>query len=161
MKMGAKSKQKGSAFEREVCRDLSLWVSDGAKTDLFWRSAMSGGRATVGRKKGELLRVAGDICAVTPEGHFLTDKYYVECKFYKDLDIGSFFTKQKGKLASFWQECSAQAKHYKKEPMLIAKQNLIPTLILMNGHPNPFAYAYHSNVDVGLFSELLAYGCWL
>lgn len=148
-------KQKGSAFERDVCKSLSLWVSKGKQTDLFWRSAMSGGRATVGRKKGELLRVAGDICAVTPEGHVLTDKYYIECKFYRDLDIDAFFTKSRGKLTQFWIECAEGARNYNKAPMLIAKQNLIPTLVLMNNHPNPIAFMNYWACDFGLFEALI------
>src|SRR5215216_6431446 len=38
---------KGPQWEREVCRALSLWVTNGERVDVFWRSAMSGGRATV------------------------------------------------------------------------------------------------------------------
>ena len=40
-------KEKGSSFERLVCKRMSMWLSKGERDDLFWRSAMSGGRATV------------------------------------------------------------------------------------------------------------------
>lgn len=124
-------KKKGSAFERDVCRKLSLWVSRGKKSDLFWRSAMSGGRATVARHKGESVRQAGDITAVAPEGHVLTDRYYVECKFYRDLDILSFLFHNKGKLAGFWKDTVRESdRHNCREPMLIAKQNNFPTLLI-------------------------------
>lgn len=119
---------------------------------------MSGGRATVGRKRGELLRVAGDICAVTPEGHALTDRYYIECKSYKDLDIEAFLVKRAGKLWSFWKECVSQAQHYEKTPMLIAKQNMLPIIVLSWWHPHTLADIYNSDdtyFKFGLFDDLL------
>ena len=48
-------KQKGGEYERTVCKKLSLWVSNGTRDDIFWRSAMSGGRATLQRKKGIII----------------------------------------------------------------------------------------------------------
>jgi hypothetical protein len=130
------SKQKGAAYERQICVKLSRWVSGGKKDDLFWRSAMSGGRATVSAKRGNYLNnQAGDICAVGPEGHALTSEFYIECKFYKDLDLESFFIHSKGKLASFWYETLKQATLHGKHPMLIAKQNRSPDLLLASIDP--------------------------
>lgn len=129
--MPVNGKQKGSAFEREICQALSLWLSAGRDKDLFWRSAMSGGRATVGFNRGDVLsRQAGDICAVHPDGHQLTDRFYLECKFYKDLDLRAFLV-GRGKLASFWGETQTQARKYRKRPLLIAKQNNFPTMVLV------------------------------
>lgn len=130
MRKGA-GKQKGSAFERMVCKDLSYWVSHGKKEDLFWRSSLSGGRATRGAKTGKnLSRQAGDICAVAPEGHVLTDAFYIEAKHYKDLAIGRFFLKQTGILAKFWLKTCQEAMRYKKQPMLIARQNGMPIIVI-------------------------------
>lgn len=123
-------KQKGSAFERAICVQLSQWVSHGKRTDLFWRSAMSGGRATVAHRKGESVRQAGDITSVAPEGHVLTNLFYVECKHYRDLDLVGFFLKDKGKLAGFWRTTEREAEKHKRKPMLIAKQNNVPTLLI-------------------------------
>ena len=116
-------KQKGSAFERKVCRLLSLWMSHGEKEDLLWRSAMSGGRATVAKKKGIDIRQAGDITAVAPEGHALTDLFYIECKNYRDLQIDSFILDNRGKLAEFWRIAVREADRHERCPMLIAKEN--------------------------------------
>lgn len=129
--MASYSKQKGGEFERQVCKTLSLWVSDGKRKDLFWRSAMSGGRATIAGK-GELSRQCGDICAISPEGHKLTDPYYIECKFLKDLQMRWFMIGVGGRdsLLTFWRQTCEQAKQYKKKPMLIARQNNFPTLVL-------------------------------
>lgn len=124
-------KQKGSAYERQICVKLSRWVSAGKNDDLFWRSAMSGGRATVSAKSGKKLNnQAGDICAVGPKGFILTATHYLECKFYKDLDLESFFLKGQGKLAAFWVEATKQAALHSKTPLLIAKQNRCSSLLV-------------------------------
>lgn len=140
-------KRKGSAFEREVCKKLSLWVSGGKNADLFWRSAMSGGRATVARKNGKLVRQAGDVCAVTPEGHPFTDFWYIECKHYKTIDLGQFVVTYKGKLAEWWKKARREARAYGKEPMLIVKQNGWPAMLFTRpglcGPLVPVIYATH------------------
>lgn len=129
-------KAKGSAFERHICDRLSLWVSHSQSHDLFWRSAMSGGRATVGARKGvDLRRQAGDICAVAPEGHSLTDRFYIECKHVNSLDIESFIVKRRGKLAAFWEVAKREAKRHGRLPMIIARQNRLPTLMLVREYP--------------------------
>jgi hypothetical protein len=117
-------KAKGSEFEREICKKLSKWVSAGEREDLFWRSAMSGGRATVGRKKGlDHAKHAGDISATHPMGHNLTDKFYIECKYYADLKFDSWLLNGEGPLAGFWRTAQEQAADHKLLPMLIVKQN--------------------------------------
>lgn len=125
-------KQKGAQYERDVCVGLSLWISHGKKRDLFWRSAMSGGRATVARKKGvNIARHSGDVSATAPEGHALTDHYYVECKRYRDLNFGAFLTKQEGPLAKFWTKAVDEAKSYSRIPMLIIREDRNETLVLV------------------------------
>jgi len=47
-------KAKGASFERDICRRLSLWVSAGKQEDVFWRSAMSGGRSTVADSSSQI-----------------------------------------------------------------------------------------------------------
>lgn len=128
-----KGKSKGSAFERKICKDLSLWVSNGTRTDLFWRSALSGGRSTRRHSKGENVNVQlGDICAVHPTGHPLTDKWYVECKHYRNLHLTSFMLTYSGPLASFWTKAQSEAEKYNRLPMLIAKQNNYPCFVLIS-----------------------------
>lgn len=122
-------KQKGSAFERTICKKLSLWVTGGAKADAFWRSAMSGGRATVAHARGINVRQVGDITPVAPEGHVL-DGLYIECKFYKDLGIASFIFSNRGKLATFWRQTVKLAHKHCREPWLISKENHTPPLLI-------------------------------
>lgn len=72
----AKGKGKGSQFERDFSRDLSLWWSGGKRKDLFWRSAMSGGMSTVTGCEAQ----SGDIVAVDAEGFPLLDILCFELK---------------------------------------------------------------------------------
>jgi hypothetical protein len=129
MKRGG-GKGKGSAFERKVCAALSLWVTKGKHKDVFWRSSMSGGRATIHVKRGDKNRQAGDIAAVTPEGHEFTDAFLIECKHLKNLSIQGFFLSGIGPLAGFWAKAKKQARDHGKRPMIIARQNLYPTIVI-------------------------------
>lgn len=133
MKRGG-SKQKGASFEREVCKTLSLWVSDGTAEDLFWRSAMSGGRSTVAAKKGKRLAAqAGDISAVSARGAAITDVFLIECKAYKDMKIANSLFKGTGNLIDFWMKLNKECRKYKRLPMLVFKQNNFPILVALNG----------------------------
>lgn len=127
-------KQKGASFERSVCKRLSLWISDLEKEDVFWRSAMSGGRATVYKKAGKGDKAAGhagDITATDEIGHKLTDLWCIECKYYKSLDVGTYVYSGAGKLASFWEQSVDQAVDTGKMPMLICKENYKPELLIL------------------------------
>lgn len=126
MKQGG-GKSKGSQFERDVCVALSKWITNGERIDCLWRSAMSGGRATVSRGK---VRQAGDITAVSPEGHALTDIFYIECKAYKDINLDCL-VKGKGALLDFWMIASKEALSYQKQPMLIFKRNHWPVIVML------------------------------
>lgn len=123
-------KAKGASFEREVCKRLSLWVSDGTQEDVFWRSAMSGGRSTLAAKAGKRLAAqAGDLSCIHPNGQPFLNRFMVECKFYNDLEIVGFLL-GRGTLAGFWKIAKKDAATYSKHPLLIAKQNRLPTIAL-------------------------------
>lgn len=92
---------------------------------------MSGGRATVGFRRGDKLsRQAGDISSISPEGHALTSLFLVECKHYRKLDIEAFFLTGKGRLSRFWEKAVAEARQHGLEPLLIARQNFTPDIIV-------------------------------
>lgn len=137
--------QKGSQFEREICVKMSEWVTAGRKKDVFWRTAMSGGRATVFKKKGSLFRQSGDLCAVAPEGHALTDKYYFELKHYANVDFASFFVKGKGQLTQFWHKAQYEADGYGLIPILIVKQNRMPILWIAQKDKTPVHWLYRTH----------------
>ena len=72
---------KGSPFERDIARKLSLWLSSGVADDWFWRTAGSGGRATNRAKQGKATaNGGGDICAQTKEAQELLNLVTFELK---------------------------------------------------------------------------------
>jgi len=92
---------KGQQFERDLCRQLSLWWSDGTNDDWFWRSSQSGGRATQRAKKGQkTANAAGDIAAMTKEGQVLLDYLCIEAKKgYSTISVADLYEKTSG---GFW-----------------------------------------------------------
>ena len=119
---------------------------------------MSGGRATVNRKRGIGNHTqCGDISAVSPEGHKLIDLFVVECKTYRSLDIAQGLLLGRGQLASFWKQVCAEAEHANenppldrnvvfKQPLLVAKQSRFESLLITS------EYGYNSiaNMDMVL-----------
>lgn len=130
MKPGG-GKAKGAEFERHVCKRLSLWMSDGEREDLFWRSAMSGGRATLQNRKGVKNKTQeGDITSLDPLGHLLTDEYVIECKFLKTLDAMSFLLRGSGGMGDAWTVLKTASKNG-KGCLLVAKENRRVPVVLI------------------------------
>lgn len=74
-------KGKGSSFERQICKQLSLWWTHGKSDDVFWRTSTSGARATRRSKKGApTFGQHGDIQATDPQGQPFIDVCSVELK---------------------------------------------------------------------------------
>lgn len=72
---------KGGGYERELSEKFSLWWSGGKNNELFWRSAGSGGRATVRGKKGMAVTVgAGDIIPVQQDSMPFGRVFCIEAK---------------------------------------------------------------------------------
>lgn len=70
---------KGGQFERDICKVLSQWWA--GRSDVFWRTAGSGARATVRAKKGQKTYGSyGDIYAVDPVGSPFTRLFTIELK---------------------------------------------------------------------------------
>lgn len=125
-------KQKGAQFERDVCVMLSRWITNNEREDVFWRSAMSGGRATVGHKSGKSHAAqAGDISCIHPSGHSFISTFAPECKFYANLDYQGLLT-GKGKLLTFWDEIQKQAGRYKKRPLMVVRQNRMQPMVCLD-----------------------------
>jgi hypothetical protein len=127
-------KAKGAQFEREVCKALSEWITNGKHQDVFWRSAMSGGRATVSHRKGTRLKAQeGDLSAIRREGIPFLNRFVVECKSYRDLSIKSFMqeevTNQESALG-FWRTL---LKVKGKRPMLVMKESrFLDTMVVLD-----------------------------
>jgi len=126
-------KGKGAAFERHVCHRLSYWLSGGRRTDLLWRSAMSGGRATVQLAQGKVnLSQSGDLSAISEGAYAFCEKNFIECKHYKDLQLGRSILLGRGGLAAFWRITRREAAKYGKAPVMVAKQNLYPAIVVVD-----------------------------
>lgn len=154
-------KRKGSKFERSICRELSRWITKGVREDVFWRSSISGGRATVALRKGIKVRQAGDICAVAEEGNAFCDQWFIECKHLKSLKLDSFLIQNTGRLAKIWKKVLKQAKEHNRDPMLIAQQNGWPPLVITRHHhlehwTAPQLHAGSRGCDISLFSDMVA-----
>lgn len=81
--------RKGGQFERDTCRQISLWWSKGKRDDLSWRSHGSGARATARAKRGKTTKGQyGDICATDSSIIPLFETLVIELKTgYKDQTI--------------------------------------------------------------------------
>lgn len=80
-KRGKNPGAKGGQFERAFCKRLSLWWTGQKRDDIFWRTASSGGRATVRiRQSRSTAGGYGDICALHPSGEPLLDVGVFELK---------------------------------------------------------------------------------
>lgn len=130
----AASKEKGSSFERACATRLSMWVSDMQRDDVFWRSAMSGGRYTVrsrSESKADFSAHSGDLVATHPLGNLLIALFVVECKFWRSLSLEPLFFDRKCDLRTAWEKVVEEAQQGNKCPMMLAKQNQRPELMLL------------------------------
>lgn len=122
-------KSKGNEFERYVSKKLSMWISGGARDDLFWRTQSSGGRYTQRSKSGkETIHQEGDVASTCSDTEFFSDLFYVECKHYNDINLWSIFT-GKGSLYGWCKEYLARSKESGKILFLVVRQNNRPILL--------------------------------
>ena len=129
----SRSNAKGGAFERLICKRLSLWISKGKRDDLFWRSAMSGGRATLQMKRlphKKRYNQCGDLSAISREGQDFLDVFFVDCKFLQSLKIPAWIYGDAGELPKLWDKTLLEAENHRRIPFVVAKQNRKPELIM-------------------------------
>ncbi len=125
-------KCKGSQFERDIAKKLSLWVSNGERDDIFWRTASSGGRFTQNKNK-TLANSAGDVSYLDEIGKPLLDRFIIECKvgYNKTRVLDILFKKNEiTKWLDTLQEEMNRTGH--KEFMLIWKINFLGTVVIIN-----------------------------
>lgn len=127
MKRKGGGKNKGSAFERTICKKLSEWME--ADEVIFWRSASSGARSTQLAKSGtKATLTGGDITALSEEGSWLTSYFSIECKFYADFSF-DLLLQNKGKIPEWWSQCILDSNRDGKNPMMIFKKNRSPIYV--------------------------------
>lgn len=124
----ANGKAKGSGFERDLARRLSLWVNGAEKPYVFWRTAGSGGLATIMAENADM---GGDLMAIREEGRFLTNIFSIEAKCgYNDADAMLHLKNNKSTtIEDFWKQCCRDAERSHKYPCLIWKRKGYPTII--------------------------------
>jgi hypothetical protein len=124
---------KGDGFEREICRFLSKWWTDGKHDDVFWRNRV---RATAKTPHAE--RQLGDITAVHTVGISLIETLNIELKTgysktrsgtrtknipWDLLDIIDGKPDGRKILLEFWEQCMSDAVMSGRIPMLICKRD--------------------------------------
>ncbi len=120
-------KNKGSQFERDVCRELSLWWSHGERDDIFWRSVTSGARATQRSKSRKQTHGQyGDIQATDPIGQPLLCIFCFELKRgYPNASVSDLIECDNGGqfgkwLKQAWKSTKLGGSFY---PILLTKRN--------------------------------------
>ena len=80
---------KGTPWERKLCKTLSLWWTNGECDAVMWRTACSGGRATVRARQGKTTAGHyGDIQATDPVAEPLFRRITIEAKKgYNQFDL--------------------------------------------------------------------------
>lgn len=133
MKKG-KGKSKGNQFEILISKDISRWLTNNDRDDLFWRSSNSGGRQTVRYKQGiDTHNQAGDITVTHPDGELFISIFCLECKHYAKAGIWSIITKTRGNtIIGWWETHIKKSKEVNKYPILIVRQNNRPILFICN-----------------------------
>ena len=117
-------KLKGGAYERDICKRLSLWYTENQRDDVFFRSASSGAMATQRFKKGKKTSgQQGDITSTDIEGIRFINKFSIELKSYKDFSLDFLVYKNKSLIHDWWEQCKGDAERDDKSPLLIIKKN--------------------------------------
>lgn len=129
MKSGG-GKAKGSGYEREIAKFLTVWITGIEKPYLFWRSPSSGALCTIANADS----VSGDIIPIRDEGKFLTNVFSVEVKTgYPKADFFQHFKGLKNDIIKdFWLQCCLDADKAKKYPMLIFKKSGLKPIVGIN-----------------------------
>lgn len=112
---------KGGNFERDIAKDLTVWLTGKEKPYMYWRMPGSGGLATIHE---ECFDLSGDIRSIHPDAEFLTDHFSIECKTgYPKTDFWQHFKHLKHfAIKDFWSQCVHDAYQGRKKPMLIYRK---------------------------------------
>ena len=123
IKSMAKS-NKGSPYERTICKQLSLWWSGDEDQEVFWRTSMSGGRATIrAKQKLKTPNSYGDVGYLDTIGKPFIDKVLLELKrgYTKDISILDFLDKNRGEpiLLKWWNKAEKERRLAKRKYIFI------------------------------------------
>jgi hypothetical protein len=135
---------KGSSFEREISKFLSVWLTGNEKPYQYWRMPGSGSLCTIHE---ENINLSGDIRSLTAKAEFLTDIFSIELKNgYPSTSFWQHFSESKCfNLRDFWYQASRDAEKANKKPMLIYRKKGKKPLIGIDDemHDILSVYNYH------------------
>ena len=133
---------KGKQFERDMARELSLYLSNNKTNDGVWLTEGSGGRATNRLKANRTVRIEqhGDLTYTMPELKYWFDIFSVECKSgyakkRKSKDKSKLTithwcltdlidsSQQMTQFHEFWNQCLTDSFESNREPFLIYRRN--------------------------------------
>lgn len=158
MKTGG-SKNKGSEFERLVGKKISLWLSQGQRKDLICRTVLSGGQFTVSG-----LGNPGDLMAQHPLAFKFFEKFVLECKHWKNVEMIRFLAADDCGLYKALKKVQREADKHQKFYMLIVRQNHQKIMLFMptqavglftNGLASRYHVLFSGNVYMYYFDEFL------
>lgn len=110
------SKQKGSRFERVICKVFSAWTGYE-----FQRVPQSGGLRW---KKTD--NITSDVTCADPK-HSRRCLMSIECKSYQDIRFEHILLQNKScKILNFWEQANGDAQRANKYPFLIMHYNGMP-----------------------------------
>lgn len=145
-------KSKGSSFERQIAKALSLYLTGGqSKTELI-RSVLSGGWAPGILKQVEGWRQVGDLQPNGPLGEQFRSRYAVECKHQRKISLYDFWTKRsKDSLPGWWSKICKDSFDAGVKPMLVFRSNAMPIMVGMRPEDVPVTL---DNCDVSYATVL-------
>ena len=135
MRVGG-GKAKGSQWERDCGKAISLWLTHGERPDIMSRNVLSGGSFTNAENAGKVSsRMPGDMMAAHPLAFRFLSRFSVECKFLKDIGLLQYLLdpRMQNPLALIVALARRQAKSINAEFMVIAKQNRYDPIVLVDG----------------------------
>ena len=135
MRVGG-GKAKGSQWERDCGKAISLWLTHGERPDIMSRNVLSGGSFTNAENAGKVSsRMPGDMMAAHPLAFRFLSRFSVECKFLKDIGLLQYLLdpRMQNPLAIIIALARRQAKAINCEFMVIAKQDRRDAIVFVDG----------------------------
>ncbi len=133
--------EKGSSFERKICKEFSLWYSghilNENRNDIFWRTSGSGARATVRSRIGLSTSDSyGDIQAIHTCGKVFTEKFLIEIKrgYSNQICVLCFIDSKNTNIIQKWLDKATKELNIskRKEVLLIFKRDRKETCICLS-----------------------------
>lgn len=117
------SSRKGGRYEREIAKQLSLWLTNDDSNSELIRSVSSGGW------KFRKNRQVGDLAPNGPKGDEFRSLFGIECKNREDFSWKHYWTSEDPQLFKWWRQVAEECEDAELIPMLIYRKNYVPDLI--------------------------------